>query len=179
MTKVINLLAGSGCSKTTLSAGIFYEMKKRGINCELVSEFVKRWAWIGTKVGAYDQVYLFGKQAKSEYDLYGKVDYIVTDSPLILSPIYEKFYNGYSVIESAVKAHLDKAHGNGVEHINFLISRTKPFDTRGRYETEEQAREVDKLVENYLLDNNLNFHRIESIETDDKVSEILKTLGIK
>lgn len=179
MTKVINLLGGSGTGKSTTAAGLFYEMKKLGLNVELVNEYVKRWAWCGKQVGAYDQVYLFGKQAKSEYDLYGKVDYIITDSPLLLSPIYEKYYNnGSSVVESSVFKHLQKAEASGVQHINFLMNRTKPFNPKGRYETEEQAIRVDGVVYKYLIDNYISFYCVTKAEQDDKVEEILTYLGV-
>jgi ATP:corrinoid adenosyltransferase len=92
-TKVINMFGGSGIGKSTTAAGLYHQMKLQGLNVELVREYVKGWAWAGTKVNTYDQVYIFGKQARSEYMLYGKVDYIVTDSPILLSPIYDRYYN--------------------------------------------------------------------------------------
>lgn len=180
MTKVINLLAGSGVGKSTLAAGIFYEMKKRGFNVELVSEFVKKWAWEGKRVGFYDQVYIFAKQAKSEYDLYGKVDYIITDSPLILSPIYEKFYNnGLSTVETSAFLHLDKAKSNGIEHINFLVNRSKPFNPKGRFESEETAKRVDVFVKDYLIENNINYYSLTSKDMNDKLNEILTFLALR
>lgn len=180
MTKVINLLGGSGVGKSTLAAGLFYEMKKRGLEVELVNEYVKKWAWTGRKVGALDQVYIFGKQAKSEHDLYGKVEYIITDSPLLLSPIYEKYYSsdGESIVESSVLAHIEKAEGNGVRHVNYLIPRTKPFNPKGRFETEETAKEIDQLVEQYLLELDIPFLQLTSVESDDKIQEILRDLGV-
>ena len=155
-------------------------MKKRGLEVELVNEYVKKWAWTGRKVGALDQVYIFGKQAKSEHDLYGKVEYIITDSPLLLSPIYEKYYSsdGESIVEPSVLAHIEKAGDNGVRHINYLIPRTKPFNPKGRFETEETAKEIDRLVEKYLLELDIPFIQLTSVESDDKIQEILKDLGV-
>jgi nicotinamide riboside kinase len=179
MTKVINLLGGSGTGKSTTAAGLFYEMKKQGLDVELVNEYVKKWAWNNRQVGAYDQIYIFGKQAKSEYDLYGKVDYIITDSPLLLSPIYERYYNNESsVVESSVFKHLEKARNSGVEHVNFLINRTKPFNPKGRYETEESAVRVDGVVYKYLIDNNISFIQVTEVEQDAKLNEILTYLGV-
>lgn len=180
MTKVINLIGSSGVGKSTTAAGLFYEMKKKGLDVELVNEYVKSWVWSGKQVGAYDQIYIFGKQAKSEYDLYSKVDYIITDSPLLLSPIYEKYYNGgSSVVESSVFKHLEKARNSGVEHVNFLMNRTKPFNPKGRYETEESAVRVDGVVEKYLIDNKIEYYSVTEVEQDDKLQEILTYLGVE
>lgn len=176
-TKVINMLGGSGIGKSTAAAGLYHEMKNRGCNVELVREYVKMWAWTGHKVGEYDQLYIFGKQARSEYMLYGKVDYIVTDSPIILSPVYEKFYNGESMVEDSAIKFLRRAEKNGVKHVNFLLSRTKPFNPDGRYETEEQAREVDKKVREFMSVNNIG--HVDVSEPDaDRISFMLDHLGI-
>lgn len=151
------MLGGSGLGKSTTAAGLYHRMKSEGLNVELVREYVKAWAWSGTKVGQYDQIYIFGKQARSEYMLYGKVDYIITDSPIILSPVYEKFYNdGDSMVEVAALKFLEKAENNGIQHINFLLERKKKFNPEGRYETEEQAKEVDKRVSLFLQEHSIN-----------------------
>lgn len=149
-TRVINMLGGSGIGKSTTAAGLYSEMKMQGYNVELVREYVKTWAWTGHKVGQYDQIYIFGKQARSEYMLYGKVDYIITDSPILLAPVYERFYNGDSMIEEAAIKFLKKAEDNGVEHYNFLLGRNKGFNAEGRYESEDQARQVDTKVREFL-----------------------------
>ncbi len=115
-TKVISLFGGSGLGKSTLAAGLFYQMKMQGLHTELVREYVKQWAWDNIKVGKFDQIYLTGKQAKAESRLYNKVDYIVTDSPILLSPIYETFYSGSSVVLPSIKLFLELAAREGVEH---------------------------------------------------------------
>lgn len=162
MTIVVNMLGGSGLGKSTAAAGLYHNMKMLGLNVELVREYVKNWAWTGNKIGDYDQIYIFGKQARSEYMLYGKVDYIITDSPIILSPVYEKYYNnGESMIEDAAIKFLEKAKLNGVEHINFVLDRQKEFNPEGRYETEEQAKEVDQKVREFIAENNIKHHIVD------------------
>lgn len=170
MTIVVNMLGGSGLGKSTAAAGLYHNMKMLGLNVELVREYVKNWAWTGNKVGEYDQIYIFGKQARSEYMLYGKVDYIITDSPIILSPIYEKYYNnGESMIEDAAIKFLNKAKNNGVEHINFILERKKEFNPEGRYETEEQAKEVDQRVRDFIAKNSID-HKIIDCSDEARVA---------
>ena len=38
---VVNLIGGPGCGKSTTTAGLFYELKKKGYNCEMSLEFAK------------------------------------------------------------------------------------------------------------------------------------------
>ena len=167
MTIVVNMLGGSGLGKSTTAAGLYHRMKLEEKNVELVREYVKNWAWDGKKVGQYDQIYIFGKQARSEYMLYNKVDFVVTDSPIILSPVYEKFYNnGESMIEEAALKFLKKAEANGIRHVNFLLERKKKFNPEGRYETEEQAMQVDVEVKNFLINNNIPYQLVDCADAD-------------
>lgn len=175
-TKVINMFGGSGIGKSTTAAGLYHAMKLEEKNVELVREYVKGWAWAGTKVNTYDQIYIFGKQARSEYMLYGKVDYIITDSPILLSPVYDLFYNGEDAmtVESSLKF-IKKAEKNGVEHINFLLERQKAFNPEGRYETEEQAKAVDVFVKDFLDKNNVPYHAI-SCSDEDRIKVMMEIL---
>lgn len=176
MTKVISLIGGSGLGKSTTAAGLYYEMKLQGLHVELVREYVKQWAWEGKKVGPHDQVYLFGKQAHYESALYGKVDYVVTDSPLLLCVIYERFYTGDSTVEESALKFLNKAKASGVEHHYILLSRHKPFDTRGRYETEETARKVDEFTRQELTRMGIAFTEVTTADRA-RVADIIRLIS--
>lgn len=176
MTKVINLFAGSGAGKSTIAAGLYYQMKLLGLNVELVREYVKTMAWQGIKIGPYDQPYIFGMQLKYESSLYNKVDYIITDSPLLLSPVYELYYRGDSITEHPALKFMNKAKEDGVEYINLFLERNKPFDTRGRYETEEQAKQVDDLLKVKLIEWDMPYTMINATDCD-KVKTIMGILG--
>jgi nicotinamide riboside kinase len=178
MTVVVNMLGGSGIGKSTTAAGLYSAMKSADMNVELVREYVKSWAWDGKKVGQYDQIYIFGKQARSEYMLYDKVDFIITDSPILLSPIYEKYYNGESMIEEAAVKFLNKAKSNGVVHENFVLERNKQFNPQGRYETEEQAKEVDQVVRNFLKEKDISYELVDCSD-EQRVPQMLRYLQIK
>lgn len=177
MTKVVNILGGSGLGKSTTAAGLYYKMKLNGYHVELVREYVKNWMWEERTIGEYDQIFIAANQAKSEYDLYGKVDWVITDSPMILAPVYEEYYSSPGTIRESVVKLMNKAKNTGVEHINFLLKRNKLFDTRGRRETLEEAKEVDKLVQNILEQENIQYQVIDCKDNErvDKILEILNS----
>ena len=56
-TKIINLFGGPGCGKSTTASGIFYELKKRGYECELSLEFAKDKVWEDSLRTLDDQIY--------------------------------------------------------------------------------------------------------------------------
>ena len=179
MTTVINLFGGSGCGKSTTAALLFSRMKLARIHVELVREYVKYWAWNDRKVREWDQLYLLGKQSAYESMLYGKVDYIVTDSPILLAGVYQELRsNGKdSYVSNAAQAFMAHAEEQGVTYKNFFLKRNKPFDPRGRYETEDQAKQVDRFVYDYLCKYS-GFKPIEISGPDEyRDAEILSYLG--
>ena len=176
MTLVVNMLGGSGVGKSTTAAGLYYHMKLAHENVELVREYVKLLAWQGIKPGQYDQVNIFGEQCKLEHSLYGKVDYIITDSPIVLAPIYEVYYHGDSMMEEAAIKLLSKSAANEVQQLNIILERTKDYDEKGRYQTLEQAKEVDKMVVEFLDRHGMSYHRVGGPDEDraQKIMELIK-----
>lgn len=155
-TKIINLFGPSGCGKSSGAAYIFSKLKMIGISCELVPEYAKDKVWEGNKeiFLPENQVYIFGKQYYRISRLIGKVDYVITDSPILLSNVYNK--------SDVLKKHFCDAvrdcHKN-FNNINYYIKRAKPFDPNGRNEkTQEDSDkfiplildELKKTGENYL-----------------------------
>lgn len=70
------------------AAYIFSELKMRGINAELVTEFAKDKVWENNDEVFKNQAYIFGKQSYKMSRCRDKVDVIITDSPLPLSIFY-------------------------------------------------------------------------------------------
>ena len=59
--KVINLVGGPGSGKSTAMAGVFYNLKRLGVNCEMVTEYVKDKVWEESFKTIEDQFYLNGQ----------------------------------------------------------------------------------------------------------------------
>ena len=167
-TTVINLLGGSGIGKSTTAAGIFHQFKLENVSCELVTEYVKTWAWEGRNISELDQFYITGKQSRYESRLYGKVDYIITDSPVMLGAFYEFEYAGEALVTGKwSEAFLEFAKTRyGVQHDYFLLKRLKPYRQDGRFQNEKEARALDDAIEEYLIKNNIPYTVIDIPDED-------------
>lgn len=143
--KVINLFGGPGSGKSTTRAGLFYLMKLSGFKVEEATEWIKEKVYEGSPYAFKDQLYTFAKQNKKLQEMDGKVDWVVTDSPLLLSHIYggEKSSTFHKLIDEEF---------NKYENINIFIKRAKPYQTFGRNESEEQARIKDQEIETLLTE---------------------------
>jgi nicotinamide riboside kinase len=153
MTKIINFYGGPGTGKSTTAALMYAKLKLTGVNAELVREYVKDWAWEGRKINTYDQLYLLGKQIRRESLLYGKTDVIVTDSPVMLGVYYAEKYSPQFVTEgvtAGAKALYRQAEEDGYKHTHVMLTRTKPYSAKGRYQTEAEAKLIDSGVEEML-----------------------------
>ena len=144
-TTIINLWAGPGAGKSTTAAEVFAALKRKGFVAELVTEYIKSWAWRGICPGPFDDFYITAKQIKREADLYGRVEYIVTDSPVGLGAVYAN--QQQRPIQLAMARDVRwRAALDGYHHVDCNLIRNKPYESRGRYETEEQARQRDEDV---------------------------------
>ncbi len=152
-TTVCNIYAGPGAGKSCLAAEVFVALKQQGKSVELVSEFVKKWAWLGHPVNGWaDSLYIFGKQLRAESILWGKVDYIVTDCPLGLSAAYEKFYRPDQTLVRQTYEQVRKQQGADgiVQNLDFHLMRQHKYVPEGRYENEDQARDVDRVIRDLI-----------------------------
>lgn len=178
MTTIINLYGGSGVGKSTVAALLFAHMKIRDLHVELVREYVKLWAWGGRNICKGDHIYLLGKQSSYESLLYGKVDYIVTDSPVFLAGMYAEWHNGQEgkYVTTAANEFIEQAKRNyNVVVKNYLLTRNGAFDPRGRWETAEEAERFDQFLEGGLVVNSYDYSLVSGTE-QEKVERILSDL---
>lgn len=153
MTKVINLFAGPGAGKSTLAAGLFYKLKINGYNAELALEYAKDLTWEERHSTLKNQFYVIGKQFHRITRLLNKVDFIITDSPILLGLFY-----GAEEPPSFKQYVLDCF--NSLDNQNFFINRFKKYNPLGRNQTEEEAEIIDSAVLNLLMTNEQPFLHI-------------------
>lgn len=178
-TVVINLFGPPCSGKSTTAAGLYYYLKMRHKHCEMVREYIKSWSWEGRIPNEYDQVYLFGKQAKYESLLYGKVDYIITDSPILMGGFYEHWHDSESIVRNAAMEFMLKAEERGVVYKNFWLPSHENFDNRGRHHDEEQVKKLEPEMLSWLLGTGHNLVQLKNVPLEQRVETILNILDLQ
>ena len=154
-TIVVNLFGAPGAGKSTGAAYIFSKIKMAGVNAELVTEFAKDKVWEESKEVFNNQIYIFGKQSFKISRVMDKVDVIITDSPIILS----SFYNSNETIQDELDALVMKTF-NSYNNMNFFIERVKPYQEKGRFQTEEESNQIADEVSTLLDEKNVKYEII-------------------
>ena len=155
---VINLFSGPGVGKSTACAGIFYELKKRHYNVELVTEYAKDIVFENRQELFTDQLYILAKQHRRILRLSGKVDIILTDSPILQNLAYtpDSYFRSYAPL---VRDVFDSFH-----NVNFLLKRRTEYVQTGRYQSEEDAMKLDGIVWKPAVFKQPLHNRIDNIE---------------
>jgi len=141
-TRVINFYGGPCSGKSTAAAGLFYKMKLAGYKVELTDEFAKECVWEENIPMLADQLWILAHQHRKILRLADKVDYIITDSPVLLSPIYREAYGEPLYTDLIDKLALECY--NKYDNINFMLSRAREnFEVDGRAQDEVQSVQID------------------------------------
>ena len=178
MSKIINFFGGPGIGKSTQSSGLFTEMKKHHMSVEYTYEFPKEVAWEGNVSQLKDQFFITANQHRNISRLYGKVDYIIVDSPIVLGCFYEQRYGeGYPASHYGMSGlsnflwTLFKQYDN----INILLKRNdETYDTNGRLQDLQEAIEIDNDIKETLDVNSIPYS--EFIVNNNTALEIYKYL---
>jgi hypothetical protein len=142
---VINLLSGPGVGKSILASDIFSALKRKGITCEISSEYIKRKIREQASKVIQNQIYIFGKQQFQLFSMKDNVEVIVTDSPIILSAIYDPSNC------AELKALILKEFGK-YNNLNYFIERdlTVPYEQEGRNQDLEGAKKIDTMTRDFM-----------------------------
>ncbi len=181
----VNIFAGPGAGKTSLTAYLFSQFKKIVVENDLqlqieqVSEYVKQWAWEGRKPVSLDQWFIFANQHRlEEVPLRSGVDIIFTDSPIMLNAFYAQKNNipgANSLLELA------KTFESFYPSINiFLDRKDRTYISKGRYETEDQAKSMDDYIRKSLdiIVGSDNYKIIEYNKYNDIMRYIISQLNM-
>ena len=182
MSKIINLFAGPGAGKSSIAAGLTYKLKKKHISCDNPYEFPKLLAWDNNGEAVKDQLYVLANQHRGITKSWGKVDYIILDSPILLSLIYRNYYgskDGYPQRlygESFDRMVLDTF--NQYDNINIVLERSEEgqHNEMERYQTLDMSKDLDRTIEQTLIKNNIPYHKVKV--GDNTLNDILEYLSL-
>ena len=158
--KVINLFGGPGTGKSTTRADLFRLMKQNHLPVEEVTEFAKDVTWDQNLALFSDQLFVLANQNRRLERLRDKVEWAVSDSPILLGIHYKTPDYLPNTFEDLIFELWDT-----YENHNFFIERNHPYDPTDRNQNEEEARAIDASIIRMLEFNEIPFTKVLSGDT--------------
>lgn len=174
-TKVVNIIGGPGCGKALFSSNIIAQLSLRHKIVQSVPDIAKSMVWQRNFQGLSNQ-YQIGLQHFQMLDLLdGEVEFLVCEGSLPQLLFYNKHYADN--ICDIAKTRLQirdwyMQHSN----INVLIERGElKYVNAGRFQNEEQARDIDRGLRALLQYEGLAFTPLkQDVETIRAFAAALK-----
>ncbi len=156
-TKVINIIGGPGCEKSLFTAAIILYLHLHHKSVELIPDYAKTLVWQKDYESLRNQYKIAQQQYHMLELLDGQVQFLVTESSLPQILYYNEFYpDNICDTGKTRKQILDwyKQHNN----INIMVERgERKYIHTGRFQDEEQAKEVDRSMRALLRRENIAY----------------------
>ena len=166
-TLVINLIGGPCSGKSTVAAELFARLKKMGIHCELVSEYIKDRIYEENQTMPKNQIAIFGMEHYNISNKLGKVEVIVHDGSFINNILYKKEDN--QEFDNLIVSEYHKFN-----NLDFFIKRGNiEFEDYGRIHNYEQSLELDEKIKQLYNNCGADFIEVESRDAVDKIIPIV------
>lgn len=158
-----------------MAAGLFYKLKMRGINCELITEHAKDLTWEKNWTALGNQLFTTANQIYKQERVENQVDIIITDSPILLGLFYWNDKNDKKTMY--FKKLLFEIY-NEKNNINIFVNRKKKYNPIGRNQTEDEAKIIDERTTEFLKTNNMKYQSFDgTVEGLEELTEhIIKVL---
>lgn len=172
-TLIVNLFGGPGVGKSTTSADLFARLKRKGYEVELVTEEAKDQTWEENWGALANQWYITGCQIQRLWRVYGKVDMVVMDSPILTGLAYQGFGCGENFERAVIDAH--KAFKYNLNIILGRNPKAHPYKESGRSQSEEEAAKIDATILDILNKAQVLWYRVVVSEDPDDYMGLLES----
>jgi len=165
--EIVNLFGGPCTGKSTVAAGVFFELKKKRIQCELVPEVAKGLTWENRRQALSNQIYIAGKQIQLVERCAEYVDVIVMDTSILLGAIYQPAHYPSSFTDALIDLY------SLMHNASFYLERCFPYDSVGRNQTEQEAAAIDPQVLHWLRTHHIAFQSLRGRHPDSASDEMV------
>lgn len=144
-TKVINIIGGPGCDKSLFTSAIILYLNLHHKSVEQIPDFAKSLVWQKDYEALKNQYYIAQQQFRMIELLDGQVQYLVTECSLPQILYYNEHYpENICDVAKTRKQIMSwyKQHTN----VTLMVERgqDRKYINTGRFQNEEQAKEVDR-----------------------------------
>jgi ABC-type dipeptide/oligopeptide/nickel transport system ATPase component len=160
-TKIVNIIGGPGCDKSLFTSAIILYLNLHHKTVEQIPDFAKSLVWQKDYEALKNQYHIAQQQFRMIELLDGQVQYLVTECSLPQILYYNEHYpENICDVAKTKKQILEwyKQHNN----VNLLVERgmDRKYIHTGRFQDEEQAKEVDRGMRGLLRREGVQFSSV-------------------
>lgn len=146
------MLGGPNAGKSVAAASLFVACKKEHRSCEFVTEVAKDLVYEKNYVALSDQIYVFASTLYKLKNAYSHVQITITDSPILLSAIYNP-----NTSKHLMNLVMEQYHN--FNNINVIIPRRIDNDHSmiGRITGLTESISIDNQIVHLLENNNIPY----------------------
>ncbi|MBX9817609.1 MAG: hypothetical protein K2X79_06240 [Burkholderiaceae bacterium] len=156
-TKVINVIGGPGCDKSLISSAIILYLHLHNRTVETIPDYAKSLVWQQNFEVLKNQYFIAQRQYEMLNLLDGQVQFLITECSLPQVLYYNENYPENICDVAKTRAQIlewYRQHNN----INVFVERgDKKYVHTGRFQDEEQARNVDRGLRATLVHEGLHY----------------------
>lgn len=161
----INLYGGPSSGKSTLSAQIYARLKLMGKRVELVREYAKELVYEGKdmkKLTEAERLIILAEQFRRESLLDKNVDFLITDSPMLLTAYFHPYDYAKEIVLRNVKN----------KEIHIWVERPEHFEEVDRSHNKKESLEIDKKMKAFLKDCKIKLTEV-SGSSEERIALVL------
>ena len=141
---IVNIFAGPGAGKSTLSALLYSELKRQHVEVEYVNEYPKQLVYEENVLSLQNQILVFATQHHRIWTAARHNQIVITDSPILLSTIYN------AGISEHFEALIHEMH-HKFTNLNIVLKRVDSFHSMtGRIHTLQESTVIDNKIREVL-----------------------------
>lgn len=177
----IGLMGAPGCGKSTLAAYVFAMLKDTGLDGELVNEYIREFINRHKRIPSITfQNVIYERQFAKEKIIPEHLDFLITDSPHILSTIYASLYIDYDdkdQIELLGDLYLKFLRQSRDSYdLIYVLDHNHPpkMDDGVRYQTSEEMELLKTVIPSFLDLHKIKYHHLgSSLSTKERADLIV------
>jgi len=176
--RIINLFGGPNSGKSTTAALLYAQMKMRGYRVELAREYFKDLIYAGTE-NTVDQHDIFKEQLRRNLlPLKAGVDFVVTDSPALLSGLYGVF-TGIDPQREMISFHQKRVEPEFPSLNFFLEQKGLPFEKHDRIHNQKESGTIHALIRAELDKCGVSYEVIPATGRETLVGKVVAAIATK
>lgn len=165
-TRVINIVGGPGCGKSLFTAAIVLYLSLHHRTVELIPDFAKSLVWQKDYEALRNQYHIAQRQYNMMALLDGQVQFLINECSLPQLMFYNEHYADNICDVAKTREHM-LAWYKQFNNVNILIDRAdQAYVHTGRFQSEEQAREVDRGLRAVLAQHGMHFTVLKPVVTE-------------